>query len=71
MSAKYRLIRRDLEAACKWLDAIDENDQALGLMIEHVVEAVLAIEHRQGREQGNVIVFPRRSDRGTGEVTNS
>lgn len=28
MSAKYRLIRRDLEAACKWLDAIDENNRA-------------------------------------------
>lgn len=40
-------------------------------MIEHVIEAVLAIEHRQGREQGNIIMFPRRSDRGVHEVTNS
>lgn len=72
MSAKYRLVRRDLEAACRWLDSFDETDQALALMIEHVVEAALAIEHRQSRREDNVIAFPRRTDPcRSGEVTNS
>lgn len=72
VSAKYRLVRRDLEAARSWLDAADETDQKLGLMIEHVIEAVLAIEHKRGSSQGNVLAFPHwRGPGHTSKVTKS
>lgn len=68
MIAKYRLVRRDLEAARRWLAIGDETDQRLDLMIEQVIEAVLEIEHWKHQPQSNVVSFPRRSDRGNGSV---
>lgn len=64
MIAKYRLVRCDLEAARKWLAVGDETDQQLDLMIEQVIEEVLAIEHRKRQPEGNVVAFPRRNNPG-------
>lgn len=58
MSPKYSHVRRDLEAARKWLDGSDELDVAVALVLDQVIETVLRIEHM--KPSTNVITFPSR-----------
>lgn len=59
MNPKYQRMRLDLEAAREQLDQHDELDQNLGLIIDSVIETILALEYRKGPAE--VIPFtPRR-----------
>jgi len=56
MSSKYSQVRSDLDAARERLDASDELDVAVSLVLDQVIETVLKIEHM--KSASNVIPFP-------------
>ena len=66
---QYNLVRRDLEAARNWLDGSDEVDQHLGLVLDHVIETVLRIEHMKVRPSTNVVPFRSKPAKMQGRFT--